>query len=489
MAERLAALTRRSGTRARLVTAIALIVLAALAATFVAVYRGTGSDLRGQVDRDLGEDASGLLQHVRTAPGSTAANVSRNAQRYINSQPTFGPSSELFVVKVSRAPLATNEPELLGVRPEPGESAREAKAEAGEPAEILSSPDGYSTITLADTGDVRLLTRPLFTGTRRTGQVTVGEPLKTVQTAQSGISRTFLLAGSIALVAAIAAGALVAGLSTRPLRRMAGTAREVDAGELSMRMEPKGPAETRRLAESFNHMLDRLEEAFARQRAFVSDASHELRTPLTAIRGQIEVLARDSEGASAENVRATASVVTREVDRMQRLVDDMLLLAQSDEGLAHDPRPTELQSLLTEALDGITGGRDRRVELRDLPTGTVIADRERIIQVIRNLVANAVEHTSAGGLIELDASAARGSIRISVSDDGPGIPEEQRERIFVRFHRLESARDRTSGGTGLGLAIARAIVEAHGGRIWADESRSGGARITFELPGYRTHAS
>ena len=100
---------------------------------------------------------------------------------------------------------------------------------------------------------------------------------------------------------------------------------------------------------------------------------------------------------------------------MQRLVDDMLLLAQSDEGLAHDPRPTELQSLLTEALDGITGGRDRRVELRDLPTGTVIADRERIIQVIRNLVANAVEHTSAGGLIELDASADFCSSRLAFS--------------------------------------------------------------------------
>jgi signal transduction histidine kinase len=163
----------------------------------------------------------------------------------------------------------------------------------------------------------------------------------------------------------------------------------------------------------------------------------------------------------------------------------MLLLARADEGLLHARRPAELGTLLTEAVDGFASGVNRQLEVHAPPNGMVLADRERIIQVIRNLVRNAIEHTSAGGSIRVDASPARdGSVRISVSDDGPGISTAERDRIFVRFYRVDSSRDRRSGGTGLGLAIARAIVEAHGGRIWADESPAGGARITFELPEY-----
>jgi signal transduction histidine kinase len=185
-------------------------------------------------------------------------------------------------------------------------------------------------------------------------------------------------------------------------------------------------------------------------------------------------------------VAATAAVVTREVDRMERLVDDMLLLAQLDEGLAHDPRPTAVKALLADAVSGLSGGLDRELEVLPAPEGTVPADRDRITQVIRNLIRNSVEHTAPGGAIDVAATPGdNGAIEISVSDDGPGIPVADRERVFVRFHRVERARDRQSGGTGLGLAIARAIVEAHGGRIWADDAPGGGARITFRLPEYR----
>jgi signal transduction histidine kinase len=174
---------------------------------------------------------------------------------------------------------------------------------------------------------------------------------------------------------------------------------------------------------------------------------------------------------------------------MERLVDDMLLLAQLDEGLAHAPQPTSVASLLADAVSGLSNGLDRELDVGPAPPGTIPADRDRITQVIRNLVRNSVEHTASGGAINVAAALdGNGAVRISVSDDGPGIPVADRERIFVRFHRVEPARDRISGGTGLGLAIAKAIVEAHGGRIWADDAPSGGARITFELPGYRRHA-
>ena len=171
---------------------------------------------------------------------------------------------------------------------------------------------------------------------------------------------------------------------------------------------------------------------------------------------------------------------------MERLVEDMLLLAQLDEGLAHDPKPTAVETLLADAVSGLANGLDRDLEVRTAPPGTVPADRDRITQVIRNLIRNSVEHTSPGGVINVAAAAGEnGAVEISVSDDGPGIPVADRERIFVRFHRVERARDRQTGGTGLGLAIARAIVEAHGGSIWAEDAPEGGARIMFRLPDIR----
>jgi two-component system OmpR family sensor kinase len=481
--ERVAPALRRTGIGTRLTAAIALIVTAALAVTFVAVYRGTGSDIRNQIDRDLGEDSSALAQHVAAHRGPSPGAFAR-AQRYINSQPSFGPSSELLVVAANGARPATNEPELLGIGHESGESAGEHRAEMGEAQQIRSAPDGYSTIELRDVGQVRMLSRPLITGGRQVGKVMVGEPLDAVHAAQSGVSRTFLLAGSLTLIAALLAGVVVAAQMSKPLRRMARVAGAVDAGELSTRMTPSGSAEVRQLAESFNHMLDRLEEAFVRQRAFVSDASHELRTPLTAIRGQIEVLAR-ARHASADEIGATAEVVAREVERMGRLVDDMLLLARTDEGIAPATKPLEVGTFLPGTLAGLFRGVDRKLDLAEVPSGTLIADSDGITQVIRNLVRNAIEHTSEGGSIRISATGTGRWLRLSVEDDGPGIPPEQRERIFARFYRADSSRNPRTGGSGLGLAIAKAIVEAHGGRIWVDDAAGGGARVTFELPGFQ----
>ena len=245
MTDRLTNPLRSASTRTRLVVGIALIVVVALAVSFVAVYRGTGSQLRQQVDGDLSEDAAGLAQHVTPSAGAKPAEISRQAQRYINSQPTFGPSAGLLVVKVDGAKPATNEPELLNVGSEPGEPAAEQGAETKESRAILTAPIGYSTVQVADVGEVRLLTRPLLTESPAAGRITVGESLSSVQDAQSGVSRAFLLAGALALIAALLAGVILAARTTRPTRRMATVAGAVDAGDLSMRMEPEGAIEAR----------------------------------------------------------------------------------------------------------------------------------------------------------------------------------------------------------------------------------------------------
>jgi signal transduction histidine kinase len=227
-----------------------------------------------------------------------------------------------------------------------------------------------------------------------------------------------------------------------------------------------------------SHLLG---EAVLRQRQFVSDASHELRTPLTAIRGQLEVLASE-ESPSAAEVRRVERVAMTELARIERLVDDLLILARLDE-----EAPLEIgQIAVAPYLLGLR--EDRSFEdlvVVELPAGTLRADRERLTQVIRNLLANARRHAGPEGTVEISAVARGSRLTIYVDDDGPGIPEREREHVFDRFHRSESARDRASGGSGLGLAIARAIVELHGGRIWAEEAALGGARITFELPGFQ----
>jgi signal transduction histidine kinase len=170
---------------------------------------------------------------------------------------------------------------------------------------------------------------------------------------------------------------------------------------------------------------------------------------------------------------------------MERLVDDLLVLARADEREFLRRRPVDLPPFAAELLDGARPTADRRFELGPIPTGLVDADPDRLAQALRNLVRNAIEYTSEGGIVRLTGSAANGRVTLAVEDDGPGIPPAHRERVFDRFHRTDSARTRVRGGAGLGLAIARAIAEAHGGTIYAEESPEGGARVAIELPGFR----
>ncbi len=242
------------------------------------------------------------------------------------------------------------------------------------------------------------------------------------------------------------------------------------------------------LADAFNHMLDRLTDAFAGQRAFVADASHELRTPLTVIRGQLEVLASQSD-PSGEEVRRVEGLVQAEIARISRLVDDLLLLAKTEQVEFLRLQTIDLPVYVGELWDGMSLLADRRFELGPIPSGTLRADPDRLAQALRNLVGNAIEHTdSEHGLVRLRVQVlAGGRLRFLVEDDGLGIPPDQRERVFRRFHRTDAARDRASGGTGLGLAIVRAIADAHGGSVTAGESPEGGACFELELPGF-THA-
>lgn len=471
---------------------VAVVVLICAAITFVAVYRGTGSQLRAQIDGEIAGD-SDELAHALTASGArTPRAVMRAAESYIRGQP-FNDSSTVLFVTVPGAGTSTNNPELF--QPEPADNDETAAEQAREnrfAGRILRTPLGYSTLTLPDVGELRVLRRRPRTGASapaalRSAVVGVGEPLASVARAQRGVARAFVLAGVLALAGALLAALLIGTRLSNPLRRMASVARQVDGGDLRPRIHDSGGSrEVRALAESFNHMLDRLTDAFAGQRAFVADASHELRTPLTVIAGQLEVLAAQDDPAPQE-VRRVEQVVGAEVARISRLVDDLLLLTRSEQTAFLRPREVPVEDFLQELWDGalMLGGR-RRLRLGPVAAGTLRADPDRLAQALRNLLRNAIEHTDPdGGLVALSAEpAAPGRLRFVVEDDGPGIPADQRELVFERFHRVDRARDRGSGGTGLGLAIVRAVAEAHGGRVRAGAGTSGGARMELELPGF-----
>lgn len=316
------------------------------------------------------------------------------------------------------------------------------------------------------------------------GESIEGSSISPIEDAQSDVEKTLLAVGGASLVAALLAGYLLAARTASPLRRFAATAAEVDAGDLTPRLEasPAAAAELRTLAEAFNHMLDRLDRAFARQRQFVSDASHELRSPLTAIRGQLEVLAR-KESPDAEEIRRVEAMTMTEMRRVERLVDDLVALARLDEGVSPALREVQTAPFLRGLADGV---HDGTTEVGELAEGTIRIDPDLVAQVVRNLINNAQRHAGPGGRVALSAKADGAGLVVIVDDDGPGIPREQRERVFDRFHRSESSRNRASGGSGLGLGIARSIVEMHGGRIWVEDSPLGGARVCFGLPGFRS---
>jgi signal transduction histidine kinase len=409
----------------------------------------------------------------------------RIAARYVTHQP-FKASSQLLYAIFPDGAVFTNEPELLGVGNGPDaerESASTQAAEDHEARELRNARPGFSTVDAPDIGGgIRVYVRPVVRRGRRVAMIGVGEPTSPIEKAQHGVARTFFIAGLFALVAAVLAGFAVASRLSRPLRRMSSTAAAVDAGDLSHRIGQRGlHGEIRVLAEAFDHMLDRLDDAFARQRAFASDASHELRTPLTIVRGQLEVLARQPD-VSREEVQRVTLLVTSEIERMERLVEELLLLAKTEEGRPLERREVVLRPYVQSLFEGLSVSADRRFELGTVSDTTIELDPDRVSQVVQNLAQNAVAHTGPGGLIRVSAAANGRYVSFAVDDDGPGIPPEERDRIFDRFHRTDYSRARSDGGSGLGLAIAKAIVEAHGGWIRADESPDGGARVEFGLP-------
>lgn len=296
------------------------------------------------------------------------------------------------------------------------------------------------------------------------------------------VNRSLWIAtGVVAVVALILALLLIRHL-TGPLRNLAAAAHRIAAGDLTARVEETGEDELGKLAQSFNAMAESLEEAERSKRQMIADVAHELRTPITVLRAAVEGF----EDGVLEPTPENLSALKDKVHLTARLIEDLQQLALADMGrlsLRQEPFPLEpviadIAAMIGPQLED--GGIQLALDLPpDLPPAA--GDRQRIQQVLLNLMANALRHTPAGGEILVTARTDGSEIEVSVCDTGPGISPEDAAHLFARFYR--GREERAAGtGTGLGLSVAKVIVEAHGGRIWAENRPTGGACFHFTLP-------
>jgi signal transduction histidine kinase len=288
----------------------------------------------------------------------------------------------------------------------------------------------------------------------------------------------------ILFVASLGVGWMVAGRVLRPIGRITSVAREIQATDLSRRIELPGPEdELKQLGDTFDAMLARLDAAFAAQRQFVADASHELRNPLAIIRTNVDV-ALAEPNADPEDLRHTMTVVKRASDRMARLVDDLLALARRQEPIL-EHEPVDLGAAIAEASDDFVvpaAAREIVLDRAIAPGVTVIGDRDALKRAVANLLENAVRLAPGGSRIRLATGSEGDRAWIAVADEGPGISPEDQAHVFDRFWRADRGRARADGGTGLGLAIVRQIVESHGGQVRLQSKVGVGSSFVIWLP-------
>lgn len=342
-------------------------------------------------------------------------------------------------------------------------------------AKLAGSPVPAGGELASPAGDARYVAVPIRSADREgvlvAARLLAGE--------RDRVEGAVAIAGGVGVVVTLLASIfiwLAAGRAVQPLRALARATRSISETDLSQRVAVRGGGEIGELGRTFNDMLDRLELAFADQKDFLADVGHELRTPITVIRGHLETLGDDP----AERREATA-VIHEELERMSRLVDDLLLLARADRPDFLMPQPLDLDLLTHELVGKARTLGVRRWAIDEVGVGLVRADPHRLTSAVMNLAQNAVRHTRGDDTIAIGSSLAGGEARIWVRDEGEGIPPDKQERIFERF-ASDAERSRAGGGAGLGLAIVKAIAEAHGGHVELQSAPGAGARFTIVFP-------
>lgn len=359
-----------------------------------------------------------------------------------------------------------------------------ARVDTGAVERALAGQSARGGVTIGDDA-VRVLVVPI----RREGEVAGALEVGLSVDDMAETLRTLLLILAVAypaaLVVASLGGLFLAGRALSPIDTITRMARRISGADLGRRLDLALPDdELGRLARTFDEMIERLDGAFQRQRRFTADASHELRTPLTAIKGQVDVAL--SQPREPDTYRAVLVGVNEDIDRLIRLVGSLLTLARADAGeipIASDV--VDLGGLVAAAVDQVRPAAQAKginLELRGGGDVTLEADEDLLLQLLLNLLDNALKATPHGGHISVGWEPDGSGARLSVRDTGVGIAPEDQLRIFDRFYRVDGARSRADGGAGLGLSISRWIAQVHGGAISVTSSPGQGAAFTVTLP-------
>jgi two-component system OmpR family sensor kinase len=460
----------RLSLRARLVLGVIVLAAAGLAVANVATYAALRSFLLERTDASLLDAQEGIGRGLhRGCPSGGRAPPGARPGDYLQLRTVDGD-----VVCTSQVSSYSDEERSPPVLP----------AGLGAPSPGSAS---FFTVPASEGGGRYRVSAATDPGSNAV--LFVATPLDDVDATLRRLALVALLVTAMVLVALGALGLWVVRLGLRPLDDIGGTAAAIAGGDLSRRVErAETGTEVGRLGLALNAMLAQIETAFrAREaserklRRFVADASHELRTPLAAVRAYAELFTRGADRRPEDLARAMGGI-SRESERMSLLVDDLLLLARLDEGRPLERRPVALEQVVSEAVETArTVDPERPIDL-DADRATVLGDRDRLRQIVDNLLGNVRAHTPARTPVAVRVGRRNGRAFVEVADRGPGMRAEDVERVFERFYRADQSRSRTSGGVGLGLAIVSAVAEAHGGTASASSAPGEGATFRITLP-------
>jgi heavy metal sensor kinase len=458
--------------RLRLTLWYTLVLSALLGVIGFAGFNLFAAALQDNVDRQLEETAAQVFSvSTVSALGQVRIPVEANVFR----------GTGLYLQVIDPSGRIVNSSQMLSGLERPLHPEAIGAAPAGDM--VWMRDDVY-----VDGAHLRVLTVPIGTPRQVLGYLQVGQSVESNDEALSQLTRILLLGWLAGVLLAGAGGAFLARQALRPIDAITHTALAItQSGDLSRRIRvPAARDEVGRLAGTFNGMLQRLESLFKAQQRFTADISHELRTPLTTIRGNIDLMRRTRVADDA-----SLDAAQSEIDRMTRLVGDLLLLAQADAGLPIRREPVALDAVVVEVFEQMrVVAHDVNVGLACDESVTVRGDPDRLKQLVLNLVSNAVRYTPAGGKVTLGLERRGGWAQLSVSDTGPGIPPEHVPHLFERFYRVDKSRSRSeagnasalSGGAGLGLSIAQWIAHSHDGRIEVRSQVGQGTTFTVYLP-------
>ena len=449
----------------RLTLTYGLLVAAALVLVSALTVQLTHAYLTGELDRDL-------LRTIRSFDEGPARRIRWEEQLFLEARAWLAahPAApgEVIAVRTSQGLVLTNAGGF-SLREVPG--ARNLLDARAPQWRILDGPAGR----------VRAAAVPLMLEGHQIGTLVVAASKTRLRTILSALQWRIATASSVGLLLAIAVGYSVVRRSLRPLTLMVRQIASIQAsGDLSQRVGPTGVEdEVGQLASTFDRMLARLQDAFRVQRQFLSDASHQLRTPLAVVRGHLEIL--QQQKLTPAQAQRALGIATAGLDDMAKVVQDLLLLARLDEGIPLERRAVDVDLILREAVLRALPPSARAATIDAQPSLVALGDPDRLVQVLSNLITNAVQHGGSGVAINLAARQDGTHVTITVSDTGPGIPPDELPHIFERFYRGAQAR-RHSGGVGLGLPIAASLVQAMDGEISAHSSGGHGTTFTIVLP-------